>query len=286
LRLSALMIVKNEEAIVGSALASVRGFDEIIVVDTGSTDNTIEIARAAGAIVHTDYTWQDDFASARNRAIELATGDWCFSIDADHELLSPPDLVRSEAARAEATGERVALVRSLHVSGGEHWREVLFRRDPSVRWKGAVHECLNVTTTFQSRIERRCGYSGNHALDPERNLRILLKSADTPRTRFYLGREHFERKQFVEAIEAMQKALPVLAWLPEIVEAHITLARCYWQTGEGNKARASAMEAVRNNPDCTEALMLMSVTHHEPWKSKWARLAKAATNEDVLFIRA
>src|SRR5579885_2980294 len=82
-RLSLTMIVKNEAAALGRCLASVRDIvDEIIVVDTGSSDNTKEIARQYEAKVF-DFPWCDNFASARNESIRHATGQWLLWLDAD-----------------------------------------------------------------------------------------------------------------------------------------------------------------------------------------------------------
>jgi glycosyltransferase involved in cell wall biosynthesis len=73
------MIVRNEENNLSQCLASVAGlFDEIVIVDTGSTDRTIEIARSFGARVF-DFVWVDDFGAARNAALARATGDYAFS---------------------------------------------------------------------------------------------------------------------------------------------------------------------------------------------------------------
>ncbi len=84
--LSVVMIVKNEAGCLADCLDSVREIaDEIIVADTGSTDNTIEIAHQYGSKVH-EIEWRDDFAQARNESLELATGDWLLHIDADEAL--------------------------------------------------------------------------------------------------------------------------------------------------------------------------------------------------------
>jgi hypothetical protein len=110
--LSLCMIVKNEQAVLDRCLASARGaVDEIIVVDTGSTDDTIEIARDHGAtVLHHDFT-DLDFAAARNRSLTAATGDFALVLDAD-ETLHPgsTDLIRLLAAEntAESTTESTA----------------------------------------------------------------------------------------------------------------------------------------------------------------------------------
>lgn len=85
-KLSLCMIAKNEEEFIAGALQSARAVvDEIIVVDTGSTDRTAEIARANGAKVFS-YEWQDDFGAARNESLKHATGDWVLIMDADERI--------------------------------------------------------------------------------------------------------------------------------------------------------------------------------------------------------
>ena len=95
-RVSLTMIVRDEQENLPRCLGSVRGlFDEIVVVDTGSKDRTVEIARSFGARVF-HFTWVDDFAAARNAALQHATGEYAFWIDAD-DLLEPPERVKLEA---------------------------------------------------------------------------------------------------------------------------------------------------------------------------------------------
>src|SRR5207248_6049870 len=85
-RVSLSMIVKDEEANLPGCLLSVADLvDEIVVVDTGSSDQTREVARQHGARVH-DFPWIDDFAAARNESLRHATGDWIFWLDADDRL--------------------------------------------------------------------------------------------------------------------------------------------------------------------------------------------------------
>ncbi len=86
LMLTLSMIVKNEEKYLEDCLKSVRGVaDEIVIVDTGSTDHTIEIAQEYNAkLFH--YTWINDFSAARNYALEKSTGDWVLYLDADERL--------------------------------------------------------------------------------------------------------------------------------------------------------------------------------------------------------
>lgn len=88
--LSLCMIVKNETDYLARCLASVQGLvDQIVVVDTGSTDDSVDIARSFGAEIH-HFEWIDDFAAARNESLRHATGDWILILDAD-ECLNPEE---------------------------------------------------------------------------------------------------------------------------------------------------------------------------------------------------
>ena len=89
MKISACYITKNEERNIARSLQSLAdAVDEIIVVDTGSTDGTREIAEALGARV-LDFSWQDDFSAPRNFAVEAASGDWIVFLDADEWFVEP-----------------------------------------------------------------------------------------------------------------------------------------------------------------------------------------------------
>jgi glycosyltransferase involved in cell wall biosynthesis len=91
--LSACILAKNEEENISRCLKSIVNLcDEIIVVDTGSTDKTVEIAKSYGAKVY-HHEWEDDFSLHRNQTIKYASGDWLLIIDCDEELTSTIDPV-------------------------------------------------------------------------------------------------------------------------------------------------------------------------------------------------
>ena len=165
--LSLCMIVKNEQSNLVRCLSSVKAaVDEIIVVDTGSTDRTKEIAAVFGAKVF-DAPWNDDFAEARNTALSKATGDWIFVLDAD-EAVSPADclklkgLLKHAGKRKDAAGWLVTTrnyspdmnLEGWTANDGSYGSEEaasgwfpsvkvrLFRNDPRIRYEGAVHEMV------------------------------------------------------------------------------------------------------------------------------------------------
>jgi glycosyltransferase involved in cell wall biosynthesis/GT2 family glycosyltransferase/tetratricopeptide (TPR) repeat protein len=143
-RLSVCMIVRNEEDKLAACLASLQGAaDEIVVVDTGSTDRTVEIAQAHGAQVH-HARWTDDWAAARNVSLGEATGDWILVVDAD-QTLEPSS--RGELRRLIQHDAPVGyLVRQLNYmdeagrSVVEHLTVRLFPNRQDVRYVGRIHE--------------------------------------------------------------------------------------------------------------------------------------------------
>lgn len=147
-RLSVAMIVRDEADTIAWALDSVRAIaDEIVVVDTGSTDETVSIAESAGAKVH-HWPWSDDFAAARNAAIAHCSGDWILSLDADEALdeASAPTLRQIiEQAGEDLVGYQVRLTNWRDRDGheaSEHVALRLFPRHPALRFQGRIHETL------------------------------------------------------------------------------------------------------------------------------------------------
>jgi tetratricopeptide (TPR) repeat protein len=138
------MIVRDEEACLAECLSSVREFvDEMVVVDTGSEDRSVAIARAAGAVVH-PLPWPGDFASARNAALRWVRGDWVLVLDAD-EQLRPQAIPFLREAMAQPDGVLITLLRQECGSLQSPYSNVsrLFRRHPAIRWSGAYHALVD-----------------------------------------------------------------------------------------------------------------------------------------------
>lgn len=141
-KLSVCMIVKNEERFLGECLESLKGaVDEIIVVDTGSEDQTVKIARKHGAKVY-PFPWTGDFSAARNESLKHATGDWVLVIDADERLdAESKEALRRAIAEPKASSYFIELTNDL----GDGKTNVvllprLFRMAPGVHYTGLVHE--------------------------------------------------------------------------------------------------------------------------------------------------
>jgi len=155
--ISLCMIVKNEEHFLPGCLKTVRGLpDEIIVVDTGSTDRTMEIAREFGAKIY-EHPWQNDFSLHRNQSIDYATGDWILILDADEELdPSEHDMIRSVIRRKDI--DAVTFVVYNRIQAGRTGflnSHRLLRNKKEYRYSGIVHNQLvmdGITMTSQLKV--------------------------------------------------------------------------------------------------------------------------------------
>jgi cytochrome c-type biogenesis protein CcmH/NrfG len=181
--LSAAMIVRDEAAHLSACLASIRTLvDEIVVVDTGSSDETVSIARSFGARVRL-HPWQGSFAEARNVALDMARGRWILYIDAD-ERLRPcsVELARARIANATEVALRVRL--RPFVGATPYWEFRLWRADPRIRFAGVIHENMvpaiqavaaedGLTIGETELLLEHVGYEGDQTHKHERNLPML-----------------------------------------------------------------------------------------------------------------
>ncbi|HEY5341199.1 MAG TPA: glycosyltransferase [Candidatus Aquilonibacter sp.] len=141
------MIVRDEEGFLPASLRSVAGVaDEIVVVDTGSTDRSIEIARSFGASVY-EHAWRDDFAWARNRSLEHAAHRWILVLDADEELAAESVAALEQIKQSEPCGRGFWVRIRSRTGGGDDAYGALtnalvriFPNDSAIRFRGAIHE--------------------------------------------------------------------------------------------------------------------------------------------------
>jgi len=287
--IGASLIVKNEEEMLDRCLTSLKGFDEIVICDTGSEDKTVEIARKYTDKVFTDYKWEDSFAKARNHALSKNTADWIYVIDADEYLISPVSKVREWVEKAEQKGWK-----ALHVcvTGGPNdkfYSVRLFKRLSTTMWHGDCHNYLNVLGECDTDIMHHYDYSPAHNKDPDRAFRILKKAvAENPklvREKFYLAREYWYRNLYVEALAWYNEYLKVAYFGPEITEAWLVKARCLWHLMRGEEARDACAKCISLNTNFKEALLFMAEMSGPGNEKRWKEFAATATNSGVLFIR-
>lgn len=140
MKFSICMIVKNEEANLHRALQSIPHDCEVIIVDTGSTDRTIEIASSFGAVI-AEFQWIDDFAAARNYSVSLAMGDYILVMDADEQL--PGNTMTLLESYVKERPESAGTVFIDNIVQGEitrHRMVRMFPNDQRFYFKGMVHE--------------------------------------------------------------------------------------------------------------------------------------------------
>ncbi|QHW32454.1 glycosyltransferase [Paenibacillus rhizovicinus] len=220
------MIVKNEERDLPRCLQSVKGIvDQIVIVDTGSTDGTVDMARKSGASV-VRSAWTGDFAGARNIGLAHAEGEWILFLDADEELdAGTREQLRELALHREITGFFLNVWNYSGDGGdGATINPVLrmFRNDRRYRFEGRIHEQIAVPImrhTPQARfhlsdvIIHHYGYRREvvAAKDKVRRNRTLLEQAiqEEPDNRFNwynLGVEYFRAGEVEEALRAFRRA--------------------------------------------------------------------------------
>ncbi len=219
------MIVRNEERFLPGCLASLgREVDEIVVVDTGSYDRSREIARDMGAVV-VEHPWRDDFAAARNVALDRATGDWILYIDADERLVVPePGALRRAVALPDAVAGRVRF--RPRVAYTPYLEIRLFRRDDRIRFRGRIHETVHPDIDKVARSDGlrladlaigidHFGYEGDLSHKHARNLPLLQAAVvDDPGRAFLwtdLARSLAATGRRREAEDACRRAIALSA---------------------------------------------------------------------------
>ena len=240
--ISLCMIVKNEEDVLERLLTSAQDIaDEIIVVDTGSTDRTCEIARKFTPLVY-DFTWQDDFAAARNYAFSLGTKDYLLWLDAD-DVITPAakeKFLRLKETLSPAVDVVMLPYETAFDEEGNptfsYFRERLIKNHAGFRWEGEIHEVI----TPRGNIlygDAPVTHQKIKVADPERNLRIferMIAEGKTlsPRHQFYYGRELFYHGQEAKAATVFEAFLADPAgWSENKIECTRQLAACYFHQG-------------------------------------------------------
>lgn len=250
IRLSQCMIVKNEEKNIRRALTWGKNIVcEQIVVDTGSTDSTVEIAKELGAKVY-HFEWIDDFSAAKNFAIEQATGNWIAFLDADEYFLEDdakkilpllsrleeerrrlkiPLIVRSALANLDDEGNTTSIATQAR----------LFSNVRNLRYDGRIHENLMIgakkaPTAFEARdmlMIYHTGYSNKVYKETrklDRNIAILRKEVEKDPENYeawaYLGDSLMANRQLKEAEEVYNLVVDHMG--PELIQERRDFVFC------------------------------------------------------------
>ncbi|PWH19887.1 MAG: hypothetical protein DDG59_01615 [Anaerolineae bacterium] len=289
--LSLCMIVKNEEVYLPQCLESVKDVvDEMIIVDTGSTDNTPKIAASYGASIH-EYQWQDDFAAARNFGLEKASGKYILFLDADEEL-SPQarSQLRSFLLNSDAEGIYL-IVRSLSSANAlapyyDSEQVRLFRNRPQYRFENAIHEMIYPAILahggrlYKSRfVIHHYGYLKNVVqgtetrIERDRRLleRMYRENPDSLYTKAKLGFIYLLERQYPNALQLLQEVAQGID--PKIVEPDflhtvlVALAQTAQATGNFKLSKECAKAGILLNtqPSLTRSSMFYYATSSAAW---------------------
>ncbi|MFJ5446619.1 glycosyltransferase [Methylobacillus methanolivorans] len=216
-RIALVMIVRNEARSIARCLQSVRPWvDEMIVLDTGSDDDTVSIAESLGAKVHV-FTWCDDFSAARNAALALSSADWNLVLDADEWIISGGETL---AALRHVNEEFIGVLRLDDEAEVEGQRQVsktwLSRILPQhVRYVGRIHEqpvSPGMSRRQLALVVGHDGYLEQHKAVKQGRNEVLLRMelARNPEDAYFnyqLGKELEIYARFAEAVTCYEKAL-------------------------------------------------------------------------------
>ena len=272
-------MVKDEEVLLPHCLDSVAGLaDEIVVVDTGSTDRTLDIAREYGAKI-AFWPWlRLDFSTPQNLAIDNATGDWILALDADNRLDAAS---HAEIRRCMQTDQKIGyLLRHFSYRDDrttiptEHLTLRLFPRHPQIRWVGRIHpQVLPLSDDLDFRVEpcaavvhhdgyRPAYYPRRQNLDGYRATleELVREEPDNPFHYFglgammlRLGRPPDSEALLSRAIELNSTRLAEGTQAPYVVYAHLLLVIALTAQNRLDAARAACVRLIQLAPELSDA---------------------------------
>jgi len=288
MKLSATLIIKNEEESLPRCLDSIKDLvDEIVVVDTGSVDKSIEIAKSYGAKVF-EHPWQDDFSFHRNQAFGYATGDWAFVIDADEQLIKDEvDPKQFKTRLANVHKEVAALAVTVEENQGSK----------TSSWPGARFFRMSANPIYKGCVHNNCSYDGKVAmtdikiihygyhLSEEKMLakkkrttdlleKRILKDPDDYNALYYLSQMAFNAKKYEDVIKYAVRCFELL---PEKKrrnpQFYATLymwgADAYLHLNDGGNALAWIDKGLEYNPmDVDLNFLLTNLSVRCGWKDR------------------
>jgi glycosyltransferase involved in cell wall biosynthesis len=278
--LSLAMIVKNEEKVLGRILSQAQTFcDELIVVDTGSTDKTVEIAHSFGATVY-NFKWINDFSAARNFAFSKCTHNWVMWLDADDVVPeSSQQAIRDlkEEGLTDDTAHIVFCTYQIAFSNNgactlSMERERIIQKSAGGSWKHPIHEyyeypanctCLNRLDIV---IEHR-KLSEDVARDKNRNLDFLTilttEGSTDPHVWYYYAKELWNESHHERAIEAIQRYLCLGAHgIYQHYQALYYGMNCLMKLGRNDEALDWGFQALKVDSSRAEVLVSMGIIYY------------------------
>ncbi|MEN6462995.1 MAG: glycosyltransferase [Syntrophomonas sp.] len=280
--LSLTMIVKDEESCIRRCLDSVIDLvDEMVIVDTGSTDKTIEICQSYKAKVFT-WAWNNNFADARNFGLDKVTRDWVLWLDADEEVgRENREQLNNQALFDNYDALSVPLINfyGKKVDDDEIVQIAqprFFRNHMGFRFENKIHEWLNISSAYeQYRVGfldikiYHYGYLDTQVEDKQkylRNVNLLLQELNEEKnhawTHYYLAMEYYRRKKFNAAFEHVNQSITLFIREGTIPPPSMLYSLKYSiliQTGSWEGAWPGIKSAVQMFPDFVDLKFYMGV---------------------------
>ncbi len=284
--ISLCMIVRNEEAVLERCLQSAAHLvEEIIIVDTGSTDHTKEIAARFTDKIY-DFPWQDDLSAARNFAFSKSTCEYLFWLDAG-DVISPGNQALFLQRKPSFTSDAILLPcymaqDELHQQQFPFYRERLVRRAAGFRSKGAVHEGIPLHGTVQKE-EIAIWHSKQSIQDFDCNLQTAQKQVAsgvpvTVKEQYHYARKLMEHAAYQAAVTAFSRFLENgRGWYVDCVEACLCRADCYMALQQPEAALQSVFQSFQYAPPTAAACCRIARYFQEKQKLEtanfWLELA-------------
>lgn len=284
--ISLCMIVKDEELVLENCLTSVKDLvDEIIIVDTGSTDKTKDIARKYGAKIF-DFPWENDFSKARNYSLKHAKCDWILLLDAD-EVLNEYDIPKFQSLMDNPNydGYHFTILNYLHDNNtsdyATHYAFRFLRNTRTYQFTGSIHEQIeNTYAEFDpSKFSLaditlyHFGYTTSIVKSKnkrERNMPLLKKSLeespDNPFFLFNMGNEYMADNYYLEALNYYKKAYEHItsdqAYTPHL---YYRMILCFIELKEYSNALSMVFKALKQYPECTDIEYCKAIIYHKTY---------------------
>ena len=263
--LSVCLIVKDEQEVIARCLDCALKFaDEIIIVDTGSADGTVEECRKFTDKIYF-YEWNDDFSAARNVAFGKAACEYVMWLDADDVVTESSCAKIREMIKGEPTFDMAFLPYAAAFDGDRatfvYYRERIMRRSMNFMFEGAVHEAVtprgNIVYGDAEIQHRKVKESATM-----RNLHILQKMIArgiclNEREKFYYGRELLFNGMYCESIAVLEDFLKGDGWVENKIEACVNLCRAYLSLGKKDAAYAALLKSFIYAPPRCEACCIL-----------------------------
>ena len=275
--LSLCLIVKDEEEFLPRCLDSVKDYvDELIIVDTGSTDSTVEIARRYGAKVY-HHPWENSFSKARNYSIKYATCDWIMWLDADEEV-DKDDAHKLKEVIKDNDVNVICLPRFSRFDGGKSLAVAnvanIFRNNIGIHFEGIVHNTLNYSGPVKS-VNIKAYHHGFNQ-DEEQMERKFIRTSnllkeqiksdpEDPKPHHYLVTSYLERKKYDESIKAALKAIELYErhdkTSPLLFFTYYNLSTAYHFKNDLENAEKYSIKAIELCPEYPDPYDILSIIY-------------------------